>query len=92
MKAKRITKLRKRIKHFRMWESAFLFGIDRSRIECDELAIRIYGLDHEEAVRRYYAKRPFRRRETSWYTTTSEFAKIAVLQDGEPLRNIKFYH
>lgn len=75
-----------------MWETASLFGIGRSRIECKELAIHIYGLDLMDAVERYYNKRPFKRPSKSWFTTTSEYAYIAVLQDGEPIRNIKFYH
>lgn len=91
MKAKRIKRLRKEIKHFRMWESLELFGIGLHRVKCEELAIHIYGLTLLDAVKRYYSKRPFECPQRSWCPTTNQWAKIAVLPDGEPLRHIKFF-
>lgn len=91
MKAKQIAKLRKKIKHYGMWRSTGLFGIPLCKVNREPEDI-IYGTSPLDAIMRYFNKHPFDSHVEEWFnTTTSHWAKIAILEEGLPVRFTKFY-
>ena len=86
--ASRIRKLKKKIKTWKIWTSASMFGFSHcTDISLYNLATSsepppdaiIYGLSLEDALRRFYEKRPWQGKLNHGQVDGKTFAKIAAL-------------